>query len=123
MADNTPSTTPFKLPDDVHVLAHLRDQLGDYLSTLERNTDSIRDWLDTQQNSIIVGHHRLVRAIERDRDEKKAVKILSELGETAGFILNLQDFGALAQNRFGKNSTLEKALAAVQRGFPADILE
>ncbi len=123
MADNTPSTTPFKLPDDVHVLAHLRDQLGDYLSTLERNTDSIREWLDTQQNNIIVGHHRLVRAIEIDRDEKKAVKILAELGETAGFILNLQDFSALAQNRFGKNSTFEKALAAAPRGFPADILE
>lgn len=123
MADNTPSTTPFNLPDDVHVLAHLRDQLGDYLSALERNTDSIREWLDTQQNNIIVGHHRLVRAIEIDRDEKKAVKVLSELGETAGFILNLQDFGALAQNRFGKNSAFEKALAAAPRGFPADILE
>lgn len=123
MADKTPSTTPFKLPDDVHVLAHLRDQLGDYLSTLERNTDSIRDWLEQQQNSIIVGHHRLVRAIELDRDEKKAIKVLSELGETAGFILNLQDFGALAQNRFGKNSALEKALGAAPRGFPTDILE
>ncbi len=123
MADRTPSTTSFKLPDDVHVLAHLRDQLGDYLSTLERNTDSIREWLEQQQNNIIVGHHRLVRAIEMDGDEKKAIKILSELGETAGFILNLQDFGALAQNRFGKNSAFEKALSAAPRGFPADILE
>ena len=123
MADQTPSTTPFNLPDDVHVLAHLRDQLGDYLSTLERNTDSIRDWLQEQQNSIIVGHHRLVRAIEIDGDEKKAVKILSELGGTAGFILNLQDFSALAQSRFGKNSAFEKALAAAPRGYPEDILE
>lgn len=123
MADPTPSTTPFKLPDDVHVLAHLRDQLGDYLSTLERNTDSIREWLEEQQNNIIVGHHRLVRAIERDGDEKKAVKILQELGDTAGFILNLQDFAALARARFGADGALEKAIAAVPRGVPADILE
>lgn len=123
MADQPPSTTPFQLPDDVHVLAHLRDQLGDYLSTLERNTDSIRDWLSEQQNNIIVGHHRLVRAIEMDRDEKKALDVLKKLGDTAGFILNLQDFGALARARFGDNSALEKALAAVPRGVPADILE
>lgn len=123
MADPTPSTTPFKLPNDVHVLAHLRDQLGDYLSTLERNTDSIREWLDSQQNNIIVGHHQLVRAIELEADEKKALKVLSSLGETAGFILNLQDFPALARARFGEGSALEKALAAVPRGVPADILE
>lgn len=123
MADPTPSTTPFKLPDDVHVLAHLRDQLGDYLSTLERNTDSIREWLSEQQNSIIVGHHRLVRAITFDKNEQKAQKVLGELGETAGFILNMQDFAALAEKQFGKDSKLAQTLSAAKRGFPADILE
>ncbi|MFN7114719.1 MAG: hypothetical protein ACK4PK_10225 [Alphaproteobacteria bacterium] len=123
MADSTPSTTSFKLPDDVHVLAHLRDQLGDYLATLERNTDSISEWLEQQQNNIIVGHHRLVRAITFDKDEQKALKVLGELGETAGFILNLQDFAALARAQFGENAKLAKAISDAPRGFPADILE
>lgn len=123
MADSAPSKTPFTLPQDVHVLAHLRDQLGDYLSTLERNTDSIRSWLEEQQNKIIVGHHQLVRAITQTGDEKKAVKTLESLGETAGFILNLQDFTVLARTAFGADSALEKALSAVPRGVPADILE
>lgn len=123
MADSLPSPTPFKLPEDVHLLARLRDQLDDYLSTLERNTDSINGWLAENQNDIIVRHHQLVRAITHDKDEAKADTALKNLGDMTGFVLNLQDFEKLAADQFGKDSKIAKAIAKAPRGFPAKILE
>ena len=123
MADSLPSPTPFKLPEDVHLLARLRDQLDDYLSTLERNTDSINGWLSENQNEIIVRHHQLVRAITHDKNETKAEAALKNLGDMTGFVLNLQDFEKLAAEQFGKNSKIVQAIAQAPRGFPARILE
>lgn len=123
MADSLPSPTPFKLPEDVHLLARLRDQLDDYLSTLERNTDSINGWLAENQNDIIVRHHQLVRAITHDKSEAKAEAALKNLGDMTGFILNLQDFEKLAADQFGKDSKVAKAIVQAPRGFPAKILE
>lgn len=123
MAEPLPSPTPFKLPDDVHLLARLRDQLDDYLGTLERNTDSINEWLHQNQNDIIVRHHQLVRAITHDKNEAKAEAAFKNLGEMTGFILNLQDFEALATKQFGKDSKLAKEIAKAPRGFPEKILE
>lgn len=123
MADSLPSPTPFKLPEDVHLLARLRDQLDDYLSTLERNTDSINGWLSANQNEIIVRHHQLVRAITHDKNEAKAETALKNLGDMTGFVLNLQDFEKLAADQFGKDSQIVKAITTAPRGFPAKILE
>lgn len=123
MADSLPSPTPFKLPEDVHLLARLRDQLDDYLSTLERNTDSINGWLTENQNDIIVRHHQLVRAITHDKSEAKTEAVLNTLGELAGFVLNLQDFEKMAAEQFGKDNKVVAAIAAAPRGFPAHILE
>lgn len=123
MADSHPSPAPFKLPEDVHLLARLRDQLSDYLSTLERNTDSINEWLTSNQDSIIVGHHQLVRAITHTKDEQKALETFKGLGDIAGFVLNLQDFEALAKSQFGDNSTLAATMRKTAHGFPAKILE
>jgi len=123
MADSHPSPAPFKLPEDVHLLARLRDQLSDYLSTLERNTDSINEWLTSNQDRIIVGHHQLVRAITHGKDEQKALETFKGLGDLAGFVLNLQDFESLAKTQFGDQSTLAQTLGKAARGFPAKILE
>ena len=71
MADDLPSNAQakqaatFKLPEDLNTLSQMRDQLSDYLNTLERNTDSVNAWLSKNQNDIIVGLHRLNRALAK----------------------------------------------------------
>lgn len=122
MADDLPSTGQFRLPEDLNTLSTMRDQLGDYLNTLERNTDSVNAWLATNQNDIIVGLHRLNRALGL-KDEAGAIKHLKELGDKAGFVLSIQDFGTLADAAFGANSAFVAEAKKVERGIPKRILE
>ena len=122
MADNLPSTEEFKLPDDVGTLSQMRDQLSDYLNTLERNTDSVNAWLSKHQNTIIVGMHQLNRALSQ-KDEQKALKAFKDLGETAGFVLSVQDFGKAAEEAFGKGSKLGQEISKTQVGVPKAIIE
>lgn len=122
MADNLPSTEDFKLPDDVGTLSQMRDQLSDYLNTLERNTDSVNAWLSKHQNTIIVGMHQLNRALSQ-KDEEKALKAFRDLGETAGFVLSVQDFGKAAEDAFGKDSKFGKEIKKTEAGVPKAIIE
>lgn len=128
MADDLPSNAQakqaatFKLPEDLNTLSQMRDQLSDYLNTLERNTDSVNAWLSKNQNDIIVGLHRLNRALAKKSDAE-AVKALSGLGEIAGFVLSIQDFKGAAETAFGANSNFAAAAARVQPGIPKNILE
>ncbi|MDE1153246.1 MAG: hypothetical protein PW788_11980 [Micavibrio sp.] len=126
MADDIPSNTPsgaqFKLPEDITTLAQMRDQLSDYLNTLERNTDSVTSWLQKNQNNIIVGHHQLSRAVAA-KDETKALGTLRGLGDATGFVLSLQDFAARGTAAFGADSSFAKAVAKTAGGVPPAILE
>src|SRR5262245_4003689 len=122
MADDLPSRPQFTLPEDLDSLAKMRDQLGDYLNTLERNTDTVNAWLAKHQNGIIVGLHQLNRGISR-RNEQEALTALQKLGETAGFVIAIQDFPALAEGAFGRDSKLVAEIAKLQPGIPKAILE
>lgn len=122
MADNLPPTEPFRLPEDLGTLSQMRDQLGDYLTTLERNTDSVNAWLAASQNGIIIGLHQLNRAIA-ERKEQDAVAALTRLGDAAGFVLTIQDFRSLAETSFGRDGAFAQAVAAIEPGFPKKILE
>lgn len=122
MADSTPSNADFKLPEDLETLSQMRDQLSDYLSTLERNTDSVNAWLHKHQNSVIVGHHQLNRSVSL-KNEKDALQALKDLGETAGFVLSMQDFKGQAEAAFGAESAVVKEIAKHALGVPKAILE
>ncbi len=122
MADDLPSNAQFRLPEDLTSLAQMRDQLSDYLNTLERNTDSVNGWLAKNQNKIIVGHHQLSRAVD-GKDEKAALAALQTLGDASGFVLSLQDFSARGAKAFGAKSAFVKAVDNIARGVPAAILE
>ncbi|MBI1216001.1 MAG: hypothetical protein GC185_09310 [Alphaproteobacteria bacterium] len=123
MADQSPSNAAFRLPENIDTLARMRDELSDYLNTLERNTDSVNAWLDANRNDVIVGHHQLMRAIVQDKDEQKALAVVKNLGDLAGFVLSMQDFSAMAEKSLGKDSGLQKTIAAISPGIPAKILE
>ncbi len=123
MADTAPSPKPFKLPEDVTTLSQMRDQLSDYLNTLERNTDAINLWLQKNQAQLIVGHHQLMRAVKYKKDEPEALKVLSSFGDAAGFVLSIDDFGKLSDASFGANSALSQAIRKAQVGVPPKILE
>lgn len=122
MADSTPSNADFKLPEDLETLSQMRDQLSDYLNTLERNTDSVNAWLHKHQNSVIVGHHQLNRSVSL-KNEKDALQALKDLGETAGFVLSMQDFKGQAEAAFGADSAVVKEIAKHTLGVPKAILE
>lgn len=126
MTDAAPDNplSPFvRLPDDVDALGNLRDQLGDYLSTLERNTDAANAWLAAHADDIIVGLHRLDRAVSLQKDDAAAQKILTGMGDVAHFVLSLQDFKAQAEAALGKDSALLKDIEKIQPGFPPRVLE
>ncbi len=122
MADSLPSNGDFKLPQDLATLSQMRDQLSDYLNTLERNTDSVNAWLLKHQNSVIVGHHQLNRSVSL-KNEKDALQALKDLGETAGFVLSMQDFKGQAEAAFGVDSAVVKEIAKHSLGVPKAILE
>ncbi|MCC7038623.1 MAG: hypothetical protein IT560_15145, partial [Alphaproteobacteria bacterium] len=122
MADSLPSNADFKLPEDLQTLSQMRDQLSDYLNTLERNTDSVNAWLHKHQNSVIVGHHQLNRSVSL-KNEKDALQALKDLGETAGFVLSMQDFKGQAEAAFGADSAVVKEIAKHALGVPKAILE
>ncbi len=122
MADSLPSNGDFKLPEDLSTLSQMRDQLSDYLNTLERNTDSVNAWLHKHQNSVIVGHHQLNRSVSL-KNEKDALQALQDLGETAGFVLSMQDFKGQAEAAFGADSAVAKEIAKHALGVPKAILE
>ncbi|MEZ0260884.1 MAG: hypothetical protein ACAH80_07730 [Alphaproteobacteria bacterium] len=123
MADAAPSKAEFQLPKNPETLAKMRDQLSDYLGTLERNTDAINAWLQKNQAELITGHHQLVRAIKYQKDETAALKILNGFGDAAGFVAAMQDFTKLADENFGANSTFAQEIKRLQLGVPAKILE
>lgn len=123
MADTLPSNNPFKLPEDVTTLSQMRDQLSDYLNTLERNTDAINLWLQKNQPQLIMGYHRLVRAVKYQKDEQEALKTLAAFGDAAGFVLSVSDFATLSDAAFGANSTLSQEIRKSQVGVPPKILE
>ena len=122
MADSPSSNADFKLPQDLETLSLMRDQLSDYLNTLERNTDSVNSWLQKHQNSVIVGHHQLNRSVSQ-KDEKGALQALRDLGETAGFVLSMQNFKGQAEAAFGADSAVVKEIAKHGLGVPKAILE
>lgn len=113
----------FELPSDLTKLALMRDQLSDYLATLERNTDAVNKWLNENKETVILGHHQLFRAVALEKNEDKAVKVLQGLGTAASFVLSLQDFDTLGTKQFGANSAFGKELAKIKPGVPAEILE
>lgn len=122
MADQQPKHR-FRLPQDVETLSRMRDDLGDYLATLERNTDAVDAWLAANTEKITVSHHQLVRAITSGKDDAAATALLSGMGDVAGFVLGLQDFTALAETHLGKDSAFAKAAAGIQKGIPDSILQ
>lgn len=113
----------FELPSDLGKLALMRDQLSDYLATLERNTDAVNTWLNENKESVILGHHKLFRAVTLDKNEDTAIKVLQGLGTAASFVLSLQDYDALGTAQFGADSAFSKELAKIKPGVPAEILE
>ncbi|HYD19483.1 MAG TPA: hypothetical protein VEF76_13490, partial [Patescibacteria group bacterium] len=121
MAD-TASNDLFRLPEDLDSLARMRDQLSDYLNTLERNTDSVNAWLQKSQNGIIVGHHQLNRAVAQ-KNEKAALQAIQDLGDAAGFVLSMQDFKGQVATAFGTDSAVAKEVARHEPGVPKAILE
>jgi hypothetical protein len=123
MADTLPSNNPFKLPEDVTTLSQMRDQLSDYLNTLERNTDAINLWLQKNQPQLIMGYHRLVRTVKYQKDEQEALKTLAAFGDAAGFVLSIGDFAGLSDAVFGANSALSQEIRRSQVGVPPKILE
>lgn len=122
MADQQPKQR-FRLPQDVETLSRMRDDLSDYLATLEQNTDAVDAWLARNTEKITVSHHQLVRALTIKKDDKAATALLSSMGDdVAGFVLSLQDFAALAETNLGKDSAFAKAAAATKKGIPESIL-
>lgn len=102
----------------------MRDQLSDYLSTLERNTDAVNAWLDANRADILLANHRLTRAISQDKNAQEAMRLIKEMGDAAGFVLGLQDFRALATTALGQGAQdLDALIAATPAGLPARILE
>lgn len=113
----------FDLPEDLETLAAMRDQLGDYLAVLERNTDTVNDWLTEKQDEIILANHRLYRAIAVNKNDNQALTILSDMGDITGFVLSLQDFKTMAGETFGVGSELYKKLNVSLPIMPAHLLE
>ncbi len=123
MAEASPSKAEFKLPKDPNTLAKMRDQLSDYLGTLERNTDAINLWLASNQATLITGHHQLVREVKYNKDETAALKILNGFGDAAGFVAAMQDFARLGETSFGANSKFVAEINKLTLGVPGKILE
>ena len=94
------------LPQDVEALSALRDQLSDYLATVERNTDAVNNWLADNKNKIILFHQRLERSLN-EKNETRAINLIAQMGDVAGFVLSLQDFKSKAETAFGKDSVIE----------------
>lgn len=107
---------------DLQSLAQLRDELGDYLATLERNTDSVNNWLIANKNNIILFHQRLDRALI-NKDEATALSLITEMGDAAGFVLSLQDFRTKSEEAFGKDNAFLKAVAGISDSLPAKLQE
>ncbi len=105
-------------PQDLRTLLALRD----YLVITGRNTAAANDWLAANENGIILFYQRLNRALN-NRNEAKAISLLAEMGDLAGFVLGLQDFNAKAEAAFGKGSAFQKAAAAIPPGLPAGLQE
>lgn len=111
-----------KLPQDLGRLTALRDQLSDYLATLERNTKAVSDWLAENEQIVVVQHHRLLRAV-KNGNEAVAMDILANAGEAVGFMLDITDFRDLGVERFGANSTFVKMVDTAEKGVPSYLLE
>ncbi|MBI3442060.1 MAG: hypothetical protein HY052_09730 [Proteobacteria bacterium] len=110
------------LPQDIEALAKLRDQLGDYLTVVERNTDSVNNWLTANKNNIILFHQKLERSLN-NQDEATALALLSQMGDVAGFVLGLQDFKAKSETAFGRDNAFQKAIAPLTDMMPATLQE
>lgn len=117
-----PSPKDLNLPKDVQSLSALRDQLGDYLSTVERNTDAVNTWLSSNNDKIILSHQQLERAF-KGKDAANAASLLAGMGDIAGFVLSLQDFRAKSEAAFGKDNAFLKAAAGISDSLPAALLE
>jgi hypothetical protein len=126
MTDSSSSPENFKLPQDIETLSLLRDQLGDYLSTLERNTDAVNEWLAKNEDAILISHHALARAI-RQKDQAAFDKAMKEAGDdVAGFILGFEGFKASFEKSFGKgafDAFEKKAFSGVPKKLLEDLPE
>lgn len=114
-------TTPIppRIEDNIQRAAVLRDQMEEYLAVTERNTDAVNNWLSENKNTIIMFHHRLVRALNK-KDDAQATELLTEMGnDIAGFVLSLEDFSAKAK----KGGAFIKAAAAIKPGLPDSLQE
>jgi hypothetical protein len=116
-----PENNPLR-DDDLQSLAELRDQLADYLATVERNTEAVNGWLIDNKNKIIMFHQHLERALN-NKDETKAVSLIAQMGDSAGFVLSLQDFKARAEAAFGKDNSFQKTIATITDVLPASLQE
>jgi len=117
-----PSPQDPNLPQDINALMALRDRLGEYLAAVERNTDAVNAWLSANRNKVILFYQQLDRALNNN-DEVKAISLVSQMGDVAGFVLSLQDFRAKAETAFGKDNAFQKAVAAIADSLPAALQE
>lgn len=120
MGDTTPPLPPQS--KDIDMLNDMRDLLGDYLATVERNTDAVNHWLSANRHKIILSHQRLDRAIYQ-KDEAAAAALIASMGDAAGFVLSLQDFRAKSEAAFGKDNKFLKAAASVKDRLPDALQE
>ncbi len=120
MGDSTP---PFPhLQKDLDALSAVREQLEDYLATIERNTDAVNHWLTANRKKIILFHQRLDRAIY-NKDEGKAAALIAQMGDVAGFVLSLQDFRAKAKTAFGPDNAFLQAASSLAERLPDALQE
>ncbi|MCE9506849.1 MAG: hypothetical protein K8R48_00840 [Alphaproteobacteria bacterium] len=108
--------------NDLQALAELRDQLADYLATVERNTDAVNTWLTVNKNKIIMFHQQLERALN-DKDEAKAISLIAQMGDVAGFVLSLQNFEDRAGVIFGNDNAFQKTIVGITDVLPASLQE
>lgn len=113
---------PWPRDVDKASLEKLRDELNDYLSTLERNTATINTWLQGNKIDIILAHQKLSRAIGAG-DAVLAENIIDGMGEIGGFVLRIQDFEERARMAFGSDHPLLRKIRAMPERFPARLQE
>ncbi len=117
-----PEKQGIPLPKDPQALARLRDQLEDYLTVLESNSESVTNWLEAQKKDILIEHRLLHRAIVDNKNETQARALLKTMGARAGFILGISDFETLAADSFGADCAFLRDAALLKRGMPGNLL-
>lgn len=121
----TTPTDQLRSEPTVQSLTEMRDQLADYLAVIEKNTDAVNNWLAAHEQEIIFSHYALQQAFLKG-DSTEALKIVKSMGEVAGFVLGLQDFGAKSEEAFGKfgnKNAVQQAIAAIPTGVPDSLQE